>query len=116
MLLKFCFDTVLNSATINIWYYPKSVITVIESPHSDFYKETRIYTFNENNIIEYSGISTTDGKEYKTDYTYLWKLENGVYYKIMYNNPFGYWNAFSIKYIDENTIKIGSYEYTRNQD
>lgn len=72
------------------------------------------WNFKEDNTILYS----TTVKKYKTEivnyqFQYEWKLENGIYYKKLYDNRFSSWEIFDIEYIDDDKIIINSIELTR---
>ncbi len=80
------------------------------------YKSYRSYywSFKDDNTIYYASRVKKYGIE--TDYyqfTYEWKLENGVYYYKLYDNRFSDWEVFDIEYIDENNIIIRGTELTR---
>lgn len=69
------------------------------------------YEFKEDNKIWYYSIKRKYGvKMDKYSWTLIWKIENGKYYKKLYDNRYDSWGEFTIEKISDTVIKIDGIE------
>lgn len=65
------------------------------------------YEFKEDNRIWYYSTKRKYGVRMNTySFLYIWKIENGKYYKKLYDNRYDSWGEFTIEKISDTVIKI----------
>ena len=69
------------------------------------------YEFKEDNRIWYYSTKRKYGVRMNTySFLYIWKIENGKYYKKLYDNRYDSWGEFTIEKISDTVIKIDGIE------
>ena len=72
------------------------------------------YEFKEDNRIWYYSTKRKYGVRMNTySFLYIWKIENGKYYKKLYGNRYDSWGEFTIEKISDTVIKIDGIELKR---
>ncbi len=72
------------------------------------------YEFKEDNRIWYYSTKRKYGVRMNTySFLYIWKIENGKYYKKLYDNRYDSWGEFTIEKISDTVIKIDGIELKR---
>ena len=72
------------------------------------------YEFKEDNRIWYYSTKSKYGVRMdKYSWMLIWKIENGKYYKKLYDNIYDSWGEFTIEKISDTVIKIDGIELKR---
>lgn len=90
-----------NTSLIGTWH---------GSTHGKYYS----YEFKEDNRIWYYSTRSKYGVRMdKCSWMLIWKIENGKYYKKLYDNRYDSWEEFTIEKISDTVIKIDGIELKR---
>ncbi|TXJ28599.1 hypothetical protein [Brachyspira aalborgi] len=102
-----------DPSLVGTWHgstHGKYLNSIREFEYYNYYS----YEFKEDNRIWYYSTKRKYGVRMNTySFLYIWKIENGKYYKKLYDNRYDSWGEFTIEKISDTVIKIDGIELKR---